>query len=102
MLSGTFTVETSDNSALVVGESYPLTIDDSVVDVSLVTTSVVTIGAIPTDTSSTPTSTPTDASAGGSDSPNEISPGVPKADEPDTGLDAGETPAPDSVPPATA
>jgi hypothetical protein len=102
MLNGTFTVESSDNAALPVGASVPLSIDDSVVAVTIVTETTVTVGAIPPDTASDTPETPTDASDTTDAGSNELAPGVPKADEVDTGLDPGETPAPDSVPPATA
>lgn len=102
MITGTFTVETSDNAALPIGASVPLSIDNSVVDVEIVTTSTVTVTAIPTDTSSTSDTPPTEVGTTTADTPNEIAPGVPAADEPDTGPAPGEQLAADSTPPATA
>jgi hypothetical protein len=103
VITGTFTVETSDDATLVVGESYPLSIDDTTVDLSVVTTSVITAtGITQAAPSSDGTTAPTDAAGGEQPGDNEIAPGVPAADEVDTGLAAGETPAAESVPPATA
>lgn len=102
MISGTFTVETSTDPLLSVGAVVPLSIDDSVVDVTVVTTSVVTVTAIPPDTASASTATPTDGEDTQEAGSNELAPGVPAADEPDTGPAPGEELAPESTPPATA
>lgn len=50
MLNGTYSVTASDNPAFVVGESYPLDIDDQAVDVSSVTTTTISVTAIPAAT----------------------------------------------------
>jgi hypothetical protein len=102
MITGTFTVETSTDPLLLVGASVPLSIDDSVVDVTVVTTSVVSVSAIPPDTASASTATPTDGEDTIDSGSNELAPGVPAADEPDNGPEAGEQLAPESTPPATA
>jgi hypothetical protein len=103
VITGTFTVETSDDATLVVGESYPLSIDDTTVTLAVVTTSVVTAtGSTAPGATTTPDASPTDAAGGDDATSNEVSPGVPAADEVDTGLAPGETPAPGSTPPATA
>lgn len=66
MITGSFTVTASDNGSLVVGQSYPLSIDDSSVDVLLTTTTQVAVTAIPV---SVTTPDPTSATTGG-DSPD--------------------------------
>lgn len=62
MITGQFTVTASDNGSLVVGESYPLSIDDSAVDVIINSTTTVSVEAIP---SAEPTEVPTVATPGG-------------------------------------
>ena len=78
MISGTITVESSDNASFVAGTTYPITIDDSQVDVSVVTTSVVSVtGEAASDTTTqegTPDTSGNDDGTGGqNDQPVEAS-----------------------------
>lgn len=65
MISGTFSVTSSDNDALAVGNSYPLSIDDTQVDVSVLTATTVEVAALPTDTSDSSDPTDGTSDAGG-------------------------------------
>lgn len=77
MITGTITVDTSDTSDFVAGSSYPITIDDSQVEVSVVTTTVASVTALPVEEVITQSDTPDSSSTppdsiGGNDQPVEV------------------------------